>query len=224
MRDDIAQAFALLDSKGQAAITGMRAPGGIKKAFPKLDEFLPDERVLALATGYDPPPSMGQQRAMGAGSSLGAIAAAAKSGRLLVLTETNFWQVTATGMLNGNKPQGIQIRLGDITDVRARSSRGLMSKERFLMVDYLRGATVETELFSMNTDSELAVFAPLLEAQVRTVHDLIAEQEQQNRTPVVVQAAAPLSVADELAKLKGLVDTGVLSPDEFEQQKTKLLS
>jgi hypothetical protein len=54
MREDIARAYALLDSKGQASITGMRAPANVKKASQKLDEFLPDEQVLAVAAGSEP--------------------------------------------------------------------------------------------------------------------------------------------------------------------------
>ena len=33
-----------------------------------------------------------------------------------------------------------------------------------------------------------------------------------------------LSVADELKKMKGLVDDGILSQEEFDEQKTKLLN
>ncbi len=157
------------------------------------------------------------------GTSLSEVRDAAKAGRLLVLTETNFYQVQATGMLNGNKPQGMQLRLGDITDVRVRSTRKLTATERILMVDHLRGHQVETEVFSMNTDSELEVFPSLLQTQVGHVQELIVEQERQERAPVVVQAAVPVSVADELAKLKGLVDAGVLSQDEVGQQRARLL-
>jgi hypothetical protein len=41
---------------------------------------------------------------------------------------------------------------------------------------------------------------------------------------VPVQVANTNSVADELMKLKGLLDTGVLSQAEFEQQKQRLLA
>jgi hypothetical protein len=42
--------------------------------------------------------------------------------------------------------------------------------------------------------------------------------------PPVQPAAAPLSVADEIAKLAHLRDSGVLSEDEFAAQKARLLS
>lgn len=37
-------------------------------------------------------------------------------------------------------------------------------------------------------------------------------------------AAAPVSVADELTKLAALVQQGILSPHEFQQQKARLIS
>lgn len=42
-------------------------------------------------------------------------------------------------------------------------------------------------------------------------------------TPVVVEVKQQVSVADELAKLKKLFDDGVLTKEEFESQKKKLL-
>lgn len=44
------------------------------------------------------------------------------------------------------------------------------------------------------------------------------------QTPQVEQIASNISVADELIKLKSLVDNGVLTEEEFQAQKTKLLS
>lgn len=41
--------------------------------------------------------------------------------------------------------------------------------------------------------------------------------------PAPMPPAAPVSVADELAKLAALRDQGVLSPEEFEAQKARLL-
>ncbi|MFB8276987.1 SHOCT domain-containing protein [Nocardia colli] len=42
-------------------------------------------------------------------------------------------------------------------------------------------------------------------------------------TQQISQSVAPSSVADELMKLAHLRDAGVLTPDEFEAQKSKLL-
>ena len=79
---------------------------------------------------------------------------------------------------------------------------------------------LETRLHKISSDSELEVFAERFIAQVNTVAELMAAAERADRAPA---AAAPLSVADELAKLVQLRDGGVLSKDEFAQQKAKLL-
>jgi hypothetical protein len=44
-----------------------------------------------------------------------------------------------------------------------------------------------------------------------------------NSQPMMMAPAAPASVADELAKLAGLVQQGLLSQQEFAQQKARLL-
>ncbi len=49
---------------------------------------------------------------------------------------------------------------------------------------------------------------------------IIAEKN----APSSSQATAPSSIADELAKLKDLLDQGILSQDEFDAQKARLLS
>jgi hypothetical protein len=197
----------------------MRAQGAVKKGFQQLEQFVGDEKVLALAAGADRPPTGREQHGMGAAGALGAIAESARSGRLLVLTEWNLYEVRGTGRLNGSRPEGIRFPLADITDVRVLQKRKLTGSERFLTIDYLRGATVETRQHLIASDSELETFGRALEEQVARVAEAVAEQERKDRAPVV----APLSVADELAKLKGLVESGVLSEAEFAQQKAKLL-
>lgn len=215
VREDIQAAYARLDAAGQASINGLRAMGPVKKAFQKLDEFLTNERVLALAAAMDPVP---------AGAGMRDIVAAGNSWRLLVLTEMNFWEVRSSGRLNGNRPEGARYALGSLQDVRWRSERPLAkmgAKQRYLMIDHLRGAMLETEMYSLKSDSELEVMGRALQEQVGLVHEAIAEQEQRERAPVVVQQS---SVADELAKLAQLRDSGVLTDAEFQQQKAKMLT
>jgi Short C-terminal domain/Phospholipase_D-nuclease N-terminal len=50
------------------------------------------------------------------------------------------------------------------------------------------------------------------------------EQEQAFRSYVQETADTPASSADQLAKLADLRQRGVISPDEFEQEKTKVLA
>jgi hypothetical protein len=49
-------------------------------------------------------------------------------------------------------------------------------------------------------------------------------EELRHRPPSMTAPTVGVSLADELTKLAGLRDAGVLTPAEFEMQKTKLLS
>ena len=51
-----------------------------------------------------------------------------------------------------------------------------------------------------------------------------AEQQDQEVRTYIRQAAGSPSSADQLAKLADLRDRGVITPDEFEQQKAKVLA
>ena len=60
------------------------------------------------------------------------------------------------------------------------------------------------------------------------IADLQAQQQAQQAPPPAPVAAVPAaaggaSIADQLTQLKGLMDAGVLSPDEFEAAKQKAL-
>lgn len=77
-------------------------------------------------------------------------------------------------------------------------------------------------------------YHPELEAKLRSILaenlaqteavEQIAETPLIEQSPQVEQIASNISVADELIKLKSLVDNGVLTEEEFQAQKTKLLS
>ena len=61
------------------------------------------------------------------------------------------------------------------------------------------------------------------------IADLQAQQQAQQAPPPAPVAAAPAaaggaSIADQLTQLKGLMDAGVLSPEEFEAAKQKALA
>jgi Short C-terminal domain/Phospholipase_D-nuclease N-terminal len=51
-----------------------------------------------------------------------------------------------------------------------------------------------------------------------------ASQQDQEFRSYVQEAAGPRSAADELTKLAGLRDHGVITTDEFEREKSKILS
>jgi hypothetical protein len=217
MRGDIEAAYKALDSKGQGAIDGMRAPRQVKKGLEQLEAFIGDERVLALAVAQDLGPSIGEQQGLGAAGSLAALTSVKKSARMLVLTEDNWYQVQGGGFMSGGQPQGVRVSLVDIRDVRVRTTRStakMLGKERVLMVDYMRGGQLETAVCEIATDSQLAIFAQRLSEQVEVVAEQLAASERANSVG---------SVDEEIAKLAQLRDGGILSSDEFDAQKTKLL-
>lgn len=219
IRPDIDSAFEALDPAGQAALVGLRASRQVRKGLQGLPELIPNEEVIALAAVSDPPPTAGEQRSMGAAAAFGQINQVRGSARLLVLTETCLWEVQASGILNGNRPKGISTLLESITDVRPLSERKLGrfgAKQHLLAVDHIRGATVETIMLEVaGSDDTLMDFA---EDLVEQVASLQSEHRESLET-----SGAPISVADELAKLSSLVQRGILTQAEFVTQKAKLL-
>jgi len=220
IRPDIDSAFEALDSAGQAALGGLRASRQVRKGLQRLPELIPDEEVIALAAVSDPPPTASEQRSMGAVASLGQINQVRGSARLLVLAETQLWEVQASGILNGNRPRGISTPLENITDVRSLSERKLGrfgAKEHLLAVDHIRGATVETITFEVaGSEDTLIEFAEDLVKQITSL-------QETERRQSVESSDTPISVADELAKLSSLLQRGVLTQAEFVSQKAKLL-
>lgn len=68
-------------------------------------------------------------------------------------------------------------------------------------------------IFTRKQQPEFEKLRAALDAAIATQH-----------APQAPAAAAPASLADELGKLAQLRDQGILSPDEFEAQKARLLS
>jgi len=222
VRPDVDEAFAAMDPKGQGSLMGLRTPRQVRKGLEKLPELLPDEHVIALAVGSDPPPTAAERQRMGAGAAFGEISQVAKSARLMVVTQINLWEVQASGRLSGSRPNGIRNPLGEITDVRIFSERKIGrfgAKQRLLTVDQLRGAQVETRVHEIGgSDETLEAFAATLTQQVHTLGETLQSTERQ------ASQAHPLSVADELEKLSSLHQSGILTEAEFNAQKEKLLN
>lgn len=75
----------------------------------------------------------------------------------------------------------------------------------------------------MFTKQQQPAFDKLREAIDAAIARHHARPEPSRVPPVVAAQAPPLSIADELVKLAALKDQGVLSAQEFEQQKARLL-
>ena len=62
-----------------------------------------------------------------------------------------------------------------------------------------------------------------IESAIATGEIVVPEEYRLKQKAVVVEIKQPISVADELTKLKKLYDDGVLTKEEYEAQKKKLL-
>jgi hypothetical protein len=60
--------------------------------------------------------------------------------------------------------------------------------------------------------------------QEARLEELEAQQAPQAAAPAAVPTGGPTDVAAQLTQLKGLMDQGVLSPEEFAAAKQKLLA
>jgi Short C-terminal domain len=95
--------------------------------------------------------------------------------------------------------------------------------------DRKNGASALQQVFVLQgSGTELAACpvnygtAKKIEAWIRA-HPSFRGNVPQNAPASAPQGATPVSIVDELAKLAQLRDAGVLSPEEFEQAKAKLL-
>jgi hypothetical protein len=107
-----------------------------------------------------------------------------------------------------------------------REALSLGKKIVRLAIDEQRGGNVETHMFIV--DGEESAGQWMSEAVIREAEARRAEldRDDDQRLQQVVQAAvreSAGSTADELAKLAALRDQGVLTDDEFAQQKKRLL-
>lgn len=179
VRADIDDVYASLDPSGQDALSGSGTTRRIRDTLELLPELLPDEVVIGLAVGMDRAPTGREQGRMGAGAALGAIAQTAKSSRLLVVTETNFWEVRAGGRFQRGRAEATCASLADIGDVRPISQRRLSrfgAKERLIGIDHLRGEWVGTQIIVVvGGDQTLEGFAKTLSLQVARCRERTAQ-------------------------------------------------
>jgi hypothetical protein len=106
-----------------------------------------------------------------------------------------------------------------------RSITAIQFKEAGMMSGYLQftligGRESTGGVFAAAEDENSFMFRGQ-NKRMREIRDYI---EQQRAVPEARPAApSSVSIADEIAKLKGLHDQGVLTAEEFERAKTKLL-
>lgn len=113
-----------------------------------------------------------------------------------------------------------KVNIGDVTGFSVRKANkqdkraGASSLQQVFV---LQGGGTELASCPVNYGT-----AELIEGWIRK-HPSFRGNVPQSAPTAPTRAAAPASIADELAKLGQLRDAGVLSPEQFEQAKAKLL-
>ncbi|MFC4682891.1 SHOCT domain-containing protein [Exiguobacterium sp. s149] len=142
------------------------------------------------------------------------------NGKTTVTVENGFIKISRRGFMNRINNGG-----GD-KNIRISSLSGVQVKKPGLTTGYIQfifsGSKDTAGVMDAVKDENSILFVKkeyYLALKLRDyVEDLLAQPTQQT------VAATSISAADELLKLKQLLDAGVLSQDEFDAQKTKLLS
>jgi hypothetical protein len=88
----------------------------------------------------------------------------------------------------------------------------------------IRGETYEVELNRDGKKMSVQIARRFRQAEVAPELPLIAEAAQEESASQITQIIAPISVADELMKFAQLRDNGIITAEEFELQKVRLLA
>jgi hypothetical protein len=121
----------------------------------------------------------------------------------------------------GKLMPAFKVNIADITGFAVRKptrqdkKNGASALQQVLV---LQGSGTELATCPVNHGT-----AQKIEAWIRAHSSFRGNVPQNAPAAGAPQGRAPITIADELAKLAQLRDTGVLSPDEFAQAKAKLL-
>lgn len=220
MRHDVEKAIAR---------TGASIPRFFNAACEQLGDALGDERALAITAATRPKltkfdgASVGEQMR-------------SNMGFLLVLTENDFVEVHEKGKLSRGKLEFMTVRLARVQDYarsnsRRRGSR-LGAKDRFLAFDHLRGSELVTEVYDLPDDDVLERFVAAMNGHLDALAQATSERAaleqqaslQRMAETIAARQTSSASAADELSKLAGLRDQGVLSDEEFARMKARILA
>lgn len=217
MRSDLETALDLQHGRGPT----LRGNGYYKKAIAAIDEFLdPQEHVLAI---------VGLIETTGAVWSL-----VSRAAPVLLLTELAVYSVYPKTVVGSEGYARVPLDAVH-EEPRAYSGRGSdwQGKAHVLYLDELRGGNVETHAFRVDNEKILEFIWSEVSRAVAAVHQRARAEAERRADERVEQAAALVqtppaapvvtAIADELSKLAGLLDRGVIDADEFADLKSKLM-
>jgi hypothetical protein len=195
MRDDVAACVAKWDPK--TAKRMRKSPAGVHQALETIHEYLGSEQAAAVepATVFDPDREM-----------------AVIWGVLALTDQQLVFHSASRGQVRISLKEADRVHLGPPVGglLATRNVGGLL--------EISTGPA--DHFFELDSRDGAARMWPLLQRQVTTAKRAATEQDG---TAAHVGSASE-GVADELSKLARLRNEGVLTPDEFEQQKQRLLS
>jgi hypothetical protein len=213
LRTDLKEALDAAPAKARRVLAMRR----YRKLLQELESGIStDEEIVALVASLPPENTISHSSIYNIG------------GRLLVVTSMAVYHVL--GKVVGSA-EYIQIPLSSIyapprVTIR-REALSLGKQVVRLAIDEQRGGNVETRVFMVDGEESAADWirdSIITETEsLRAEIDTHEERQLQQAMRAAVRDANSSSIADELAKLADLRDQGVLTDDEFAQQKQRLL-
>lgn len=125
----------------------------------------------------------------------------------------------AANVLSGGVTGGKRINFADITAIQFKEPAGVTVG--FLQFAYPGSGEVRGSVAAAINDENAIPVSPQNLEEARKIVDFIENKRSQLKSGGVV--TAPLSSADELKKYKELLDSGVLTQEEFDAKKAQLL-
>ena len=118
-----------------------------------------------------------------------------------------------------------EILIREMTSIEYKDAGGMLNGHILFL--YRGGRDVKTSVFGDNSivsNENAVIFDRNNQAAFDTLRGMLNDKiDQYNKPQQVVMQTGP-SYLDELKKLAELRDAGVITPDEFDQEKAKLLS
>ncbi len=149
---------------------------------------------------------------------------------------------TASRVSEGNRLFPAEIHIEE-AEIMLKFPGFFSGKSRHIVYQQIEGVNIDTPMIGYSTitfivGGEKLVGHGFLKSEVKEIKQICSEKilahSPQSQTEMIANAISsaagttknnsPISIADELKKLKELVDVGVITQQEFEAQKAKLLS
>lgn len=142
------------------------------------------------------------------------------NGKTQVTVENGFVKISRRGLMNRINNGGGE------KNIRINALSGVQVKKPGLTTGYIQfifsGSKDTTGVMDAVKDENTILFTKSEYKQALELRDHV--EELLNQPTLTQSAATSVSTADELLKLKQLLDIGVLSQAEFDSQKEKLLN